>query len=237
MDFRRVARPTRDMRSTLEAARAPEARAAILGAVLATDASRPARDVLRALHAEVADAAPRGAAARAAGGVHRSDAGPARTARRGDALAAAGRWIAALALHAAQAARPRVQAVGTHVRAEAASGAARWAAPAVQVETDAVDAELIARPALLALTATCAGVVARMAATVAVATSLARRVAASTGRDGDVRGWRDRAVVHGWNGAVEEGRWGRKDGDVLRGRNGDVLRGRNGAVVRRWERG
>ena len=107
---------------------------------------------------------------------------------------------------------------------------------AAQVEADAVDAELVARPAFLALTAARAGVVARVAATVAVAAPRARRVAAAAGRNGDVLRGRDRDVVQGWKGAIEDGRWRREDGDdVLR--NGDVLRRRNGDVVRRRERG
>jgi hypothetical protein len=77
-----------------------------------------------------------------------------------------------------------------------------------------------------------------MAATVAVAAPRARRVAAATGRNGDVLCGRDRDVVQRWNGAIEDGRWRREDGDVLRRRNGDVVGRRNGdVVVRRRERG
>lgn len=140
-----------------------------MSAILASDAAGSTGDVLRALYAQVADAAPRRANARVAGGGHRNLARPASAGPARGALAAAGRRIAALALHTAGTAGPGVKTVGAHVVAQAAPGAIRWAAAGIQVEADAVDAQLVARPALLALTAARIGRCARVAASVGVA--------------------------------------------------------------------
>jgi hypothetical protein len=107
--------PPRRPERRLEATSAPDARPAVLRAILASDASGPAGDILRALDAQVADAAPRRANRIVARSRRGKRARPARAGRVGSALAAAGRGVAALALHAAGTAGPCVKTVGANV--------------------------------------------------------------------------------------------------------------------------